>query len=72
MAEVKVHDPVLDGRFLAEYLELFGDDLRKRRRHYVLFKVLRLFVEFSGCENLDQAIRKFTVSYTHLTLPTKA
>ena len=59
MAEVKVHDPVLDGRFLGEYLELFGDDLRKRRRHYVLFKVLRLFVEFSGCENLDQAIRKF-------------
>ena len=59
MVEVKAHDPVLDGRFLAEYLELFGDDLRKRRRHYALFKVLKLFVEFSGCENLDQAIRKF-------------
>ena len=59
MAEVKAHDPVLDGRFLAEYLELFGEKLRKRRRHYALFKVLKLFVEFSGCESLDQAIMKF-------------
>ena len=59
MAGVKAHDPVLDGRFLGEYLELFGEKLQKRRRHYVLFKVLRLFVEFSGCENLDQAIMKF-------------
>ena len=59
MVEVKVHDPALDGRFLAEYLEVFGEDLRKRRRHYALFKVLKLFVEFSDCENLDQAIMKF-------------
>ena len=56
---VEVHCPVLDGRFLNKYLELFAEELRERRRHYALFKVLKLFVEFSGCENLDQAITKF-------------
>jgi len=59
MAEIKVHDPALDGKFLTEYLEVFAEEFREKRRHYALFKVLRLFVEFSGCESLDQAIMKY-------------
>jgi len=59
MVGVKVHDPALDGRFLAEYLEVFGEDLQERKRYYALFKTLKLFVEFSGCESLDQAIAKY-------------
>jgi integrase len=58
-SKVRVHDPALQGRFLEDYLGVFGEEFRERRRHYALFKVLKLFVGFSGCESLDQAIVKY-------------